>query len=774
MTGQTYSENLPVTPTAYQSTRSGFLGDAFLAKLNPAGNVLLYSTYLGGSATDRGAGVAVDLLGMAYITGDAQSPDFPTTPGAFQSVDPGGSTTAFVAKFDTTQAGLFSLVYSTYLGGSLLSGGVCCGADLAFAIAVDPDGNAYVTGRTNLPDFPTTPNAAQPSLANNSGDAFVSKLNASGSALLYSTYLGGGTSADEGRGIAIDGTGNAYVTGIAGSDFPTTPGALQSTYQGDGDAFVTKVDTVNGPLVYSTYLGGGARDEGRAIAVNSSGNAFVTGIANFILGFPGFSGSGAAPVFVTKMNTTGTAVEYSEFIGATEGNGIALNAEEVYVTGTVNPDSGVPTTPDAFQTSPAGNSDAFLVKFGPTCAPPPAGMVVWYPGDGNGDDIQGPTFENGTLQNDATFTAGKVAQAFSFDGIDDRVQIGNPSNLQLQDLTIDMWFKRGSATIVSNNPNPFHTGNIFCYGTNGYAFYINSDTNHLGFGKVDVSGVNGTIAIADTSYHHIAVTKSGNQVTFYVDGVQDGPFTYNETFSFATDVAIGSCGDARTVGSFFGSVDELEVFNRPLTATEIQAIYNAGSAGKCKPPVQLTAAVSRKTHGKGGPTFDIALPLTGPTLGIECRSGGASNSHHVVFTFASPVTFSDATVTPGPGGTASLENPHTTTSPDGTEVTVNLTGVSDAQTITVTLLDVSNGASTTSFQVPMGVLLGDTSENRTVNSSDVSQTKSESGQAASASNFRSNVTVSGTINSSDVSLVKSKSGTGLPQQTDSRPTSFSK
>jgi hypothetical protein len=236
-----------------------------------------------------------------------------------------------------------------------------------FAIAVDPAGNAYVTGWTNSVDFPTTPNAAQPSLANER-DAFVTKLNASGSALLYSTYLGGSTipsgnyshgPTDEGRGIAVDAAGNAYVTGITGSaDFPTTPGAFQTSYQGGsqpaGDAFVTKVDTVTGPLVYSTYLGGSNYDEGRAIAVNSSGNALVIGIA-----------SNLGPVFVTKMNTTGTAVEYSETIGAREGNGIALNLSgDVYVTGTVSVGESITTTPDAFNASPAGGGEAFLIKLG--------------------------------------------------------------------------------------------------------------------------------------------------------------------------------------------------------------------------------------------------------------------------------------------------------------------------------------------------------------------------------------------------------------------------
>jgi hypothetical protein len=175
-----------------------------------------------------------------------------------------------------------------------------------------------------------------------------------------------------------------------------------------------------------------------------------------------------------------------------------------------------------------------------------------------------------------------------------------------------------------------------------------------------------------------------------------------------------------------------------------------------------TTVVSRKVHGAGGPTFDINLPLTGPAIGIECRSGGASNAYRVVFTFPSAVTLSDATVTPGAGGTASLENPHTTTAVNGTEVTVNLTGVSNAQRITVTLLNVNDGGTTTNVSAQMGVLLGDTSANGTVNSTDVSQTKLRSGQPVDATNFRTDVTLSNSINATDVGTVKLRVGTALP------------
>jgi hypothetical protein len=163
-------------------------------------------------------------------------------------------------------------------------------------------------------------------------------------------------------------------------------------------------------------------------------------------------------------------------------------------------------------------------------------------------------------------------------------------------------------------------------------------------------------------------------------------------------------------------------------------------------------AVSRKIHGNAG-TFDIGLPLVGAP-GIECRSGGATNDYQMVITFGTPVTFADAQVTQGTGTAAS-----TTTS--GNQVFVNLTGVTNAQTIQVTLFAVNDGTATNDVSIPMSILIGDTTANGSVNSSDISQTQSQSGQPVTFSNFREDVTANGLINSSDIALVQSKSGTGL-------------
>ena len=207
----------------------------------------------------------MDDAGHAYVTGDTASTDFPTTPDALQPSH-GGSWDAFVAKLNANGT---ALVYSTYLGGS--------GDDGGKGIAVDGAGHAYVTGDTFSPDFPTTPGALRPSLGG-SRDAFVAQLDAGGTALVYSTYLGGGHW-DSGNGIAVDGAGHAYVTGdTASPDFPTTPGALQPGYGGGAyDTFVAKLNAGGTALVYATYLGYSDDDYGSGIAVDGAGNAYVTG-----------------------------------------------------------------------------------------------------------------------------------------------------------------------------------------------------------------------------------------------------------------------------------------------------------------------------------------------------------------------------------------------------------------------------------------------------------------------------------------------------------------
>src|SRR5438552_3467713 len=303
VTGVTRSTDFPTASPLQATTGGGVEGDAFVTKLDPTGSALVYSTYLGGRGVDYGYGIAVDAAGSAYVTGQTTSTDFPTTIGAFQTTK-GGSYNAFVTKLNPTGS---ALVYSTYLGGS--------GGERGFGIAVDAAGNAYVTGTTGSTNFPTTPGAFQTT----GGGVFVSKLDAAGSALLYSTYLGG-SGDDRGYGIAVDAAGSAYVTGSADStDFPTV-NPLQAANGGVGDAFVSKLDATGSALLYSTYLGGSARDAASGIAVDAAGSAYVTGYT-ISTNFPTMNplqaahGGGYTDAFVSKLDAAGTALLYSTYLG---------------------------------------------------------------------------------------------------------------------------------------------------------------------------------------------------------------------------------------------------------------------------------------------------------------------------------------------------------------------------------------------------------------------------------------------------------------------------
>ena len=361
--GYTASANFPTTPGAFDRTYGGGTYDAFVTKLDPGGAALLYSTYLGGgqgvgqnAGFDIASGIAVDHAGNAFVTGLTYSSDFPITPGAFDTTFAGGD--VFVTKLLASGS---ALAYSTYLGGSA--------NDAGNGIALDSAGSAYVTGSTASSNFPTTPGAFDVTRGGGIFDAFVTKLEASGAALVYSTYLGG--SQDEsGEGIAIDGTGNVHVTGVTGSsDFPTTAGAVDVTFGGGYyDGFVTKLEASGAALVYSTYLGGSEREQPAGIAVDSAGNAYVTGYtasADFTTTPDAFDRTfgGITDAFVTKLDGSGTLL-YSTYLGGTrhdQGNEISVDGVgNAYVAGGTE-SSSFPTTPGAFDRTRAG-FDAFVVK----------------------------------------------------------------------------------------------------------------------------------------------------------------------------------------------------------------------------------------------------------------------------------------------------------------------------------------------------------------------------------------------------------------------------
>ena len=264
ITGHTFSTDFPTTPGASDTTLNGDR-DGFVAKLNAAGNGLVYSTYLGGDNWDYGKCIAIDDSGSAYVGGFTHG-SFPVTAGAAQTVF-GGMGDGFATKLSPDG---HAILYSTYLGGNSW--------EAIAGIAVDHTGHAHLATGSASADFPTTPGAYD--RVAGSGDAAVAKLSADGSKFDYSTFVGGtGASGQEWfQDVAVDGVGNAYLIGQSDeTDFPTTPNALLRSLSGGADAVVVKLNADGSGLLYSTYLGGSGADRGYGIAIDETGNAYITG-----------------------------------------------------------------------------------------------------------------------------------------------------------------------------------------------------------------------------------------------------------------------------------------------------------------------------------------------------------------------------------------------------------------------------------------------------------------------------------------------------------------
>jgi len=299
VTGNTASTDFPTTSSAYDTSFNG--GCVFISKLNSGLTSLLASTNLGGSGSDVGMSLTLDTSGHVYVTGYTVSSDFPTTSGAYDTSFNGGG--VFISKLD---GGLTSLPASTFLGGS--------NGDQGYSLTLDTSGNVYVTGVTWSSDFPTTVGAYDTSYNGGNYDAFVSKLNSGLSSLLASTYLGGSGS-DVGWSLTLDSSGNVYVTGgTASTDFPTTSSAYDTSFGGDSeskDAYVSKLDSGLTSLLASTYLGASASEGCFSLALDTSGDVYMTG-ATYSKNFPTTSGaydtsfnsrySYDSDVFVSKLD----------------------------------------------------------------------------------------------------------------------------------------------------------------------------------------------------------------------------------------------------------------------------------------------------------------------------------------------------------------------------------------------------------------------------------------------------------------------------------------
>jgi len=330
----------PITFNAVQLHYGGGATDAYVTAITPTGNEALYSTYLGGSGEDVGYGVAVDASGDAYVTGLSYSPDFPLSASAFQGAN-GGAGDAFFSKINTNSAvsGAAGLLYSTLLGGA--------GLDQGNSIAVDASGNAYVAGVSNSLNLGTAgayqTNCTAPSGNTCEGDAFVAKFNpsATGAASeLYFTYVGGSL-ADSATGVAVDASGDAYITGsTVSTDYPTTADAFQRTYGGgNADAFVTKLDPAGATLLYSSYLGGTNTDVANGIAIDKATppGAYIAGQTcsqDFPLSNPAQATPGGnCDAFISKVGLLeGIAINPTGLVFAPQTLGTTSQSQTITIT----------------------------------------------------------------------------------------------------------------------------------------------------------------------------------------------------------------------------------------------------------------------------------------------------------------------------------------------------------------------------------------------------------------------------------------------------------
>jgi hypothetical protein len=350
LVGQTNSNDFPATAGAYDTTWSG--GDAFVAKFNANGTVLVYATYLGGMSPDDGFGITM-IDNRACVTGATWSNDFPTTSGAYDTTH-NGFQDAFVVQLNASGS---ALDFATFLGST--------GFDIGYGITVDLSDNILVTGTAGAADFPTTQEAADTSFAN--GEAFVARLNSSGSTLMYSTYLGGGED-DNGRDVVTDQSGNAYVTGYSNSlDFPTTSGAYDTTHNGDYDVFVVKLNVSGSTLLNSTYLGGSNSDYGYGIILDDTLQVHVAG-ETYSSDFPTTANAydtlfANGEAFVVKLNASNSDLRYSTYLGGDQSdlvNGIDLDAsQQAFVTGETY-SSNFPATVGSYDPTANGQDDAFV------------------------------------------------------------------------------------------------------------------------------------------------------------------------------------------------------------------------------------------------------------------------------------------------------------------------------------------------------------------------------------------------------------------------------
>jgi uncharacterized repeat protein (TIGR01451 family) len=702
--GTTSSSDFPTNGKnpAFQANRVSGGNHVFVSQLDPAGKVLLYSTYLSGSGADVASGLAIDPGGNAYVTGTTASTEvetgFPSTLGSYQIAPAQGSAIQFfMSKINPNLSGTSSLPYSTYFGGANPAG--AAGVAVGGGIAVDTNSNAYFTGGTNFLDMPVL-NAYQ---ATNKGglDAFVAKINPAGVAgtqLLYSTYLGG-SGDDVGYGIAVDSTTDAYVTGSTTStDFGViSAGTLQGSNGGGTDAFLAKLGvlctgtscTTPLPLNYFTYLGGSGTDVATAVAVDSNQGARITGwtsSTNFpVVGNPlqsTFQG-GTSDAFFARIDTLATcspiitptcpvtsSSSYFGGTGADFGTGIALDQQGAsYLAGETSSSTGFPLK-DSFQAVLSGPSDAFVSKLGPlvnlTMQTPSAspsvvgvgGQVTFaYTITNNGEFTNGVTFINYLPASGATFVSATPTPGTC------GAPVGTPPTVLCNIGTLNA-AATATVNVIVTPVAPTLPGGTLILGDSGSAF-VGQSMQATGNASVIVNDFN--IKVAPAS----ATVPAGVPATF------TATVTPSANNGFPGSVSI-ACGSGLPTGATCLPGTNNPIPNLNSGPQSSQLIINT---------IARVTTTTDLRHG-GGPRFPLYaawLPVSGLAL-LGVGLGGKRSPQRRLLMGLLLVGFFGLIVFQAGCGSSS----HTTTTigtPAGTyPVTVNATTGSNATRSTVVTL----------------------------------------------------------------------------------------
>jgi uncharacterized repeat protein (TIGR01451 family) len=625
---------------------------------------LIYSTYLGGSGDDPGSSIALDSSGNVYIAGTTSSTNFPTHGPAFASNK--GLSDIFVTKIDSTGG---NIVYSTYIGGS--------GLDRGDGIAVDSSGNAYVVGRVDSTsiDFPTTVGALARTYRGGDFDGVVFKLNAQGNALVYSTYLGGEEN-DSAEGIAVDASGNAYITGGTKSlGFPVTNSGVQGFLAGDTDAFLTKLNATGSALLYSTYLGGTGTDRGAGVAIDASGNAYITGFAssqdfptvNAFQNSPG----GSFDAFVAKIDTTQSGTNSLGFctylggIGDDKAYGIVIDSggNNVYVAGQTSSVNFPVLNP--LQPSSGGSFDGFIAKISSSGSK----VFATYFG-GSGDDRATGVAVNSSGTYITGFTSSTNLPAVSplqlnnGGGFDAFVAKLNPAGNALLYST----YLGGAANenfvaaVTSTNPIAVDASNAYITGyTSSTNFPVGSPLQSANAGSQDafVAKIADATPVADFSLSVAPSSRTVNPAsgtTYTVTATPVGGFTGNISLSAAGQSIDTTAGFSPAPISITDASAKSSTLTITTTANKPPGTYLlniTATSGNLQHSTAAQLIVSGPTNANLAIT-KTASPNPGVTLAnltyrITVTNNGPSPATNVVVTDNLPAGINFVSATPTQG-----------------------------------------------------------------------------------------------------------------------------